>query len=242
MPESSKDPVLPNRHARPSAADAADTPTLRRRVRELEDLCAELYEAGVVIGLPQPLLNRLWTVAAHGNPPHTFDIDVSGETEAAPLPDIRIVHDPQSARAFAPPKPLPALSLRRTILVVDDDPAILQLVLKILSYENYEVIAAASGPLALKEIEQLGTPLDLLVTDYVMPAMNGRQLATRLREQYPDLKVLYQTGFTDLLFDQRPEVETNAAFIEKPFSARGLQEAARLLLFKSLQPEALRIA
>jgi CheY-like chemotaxis protein len=241
MPESPNQPLLPNHQTR-AARDGADQQALRRRVEELEQLCAELYEAGVVMGLPQPLLNKLWTVAAHGNAPHTFDVDISGEAEAAPLPDIRLVHDPHSQRTFAPQKPLPPLALRRTILVVDDDPAILKIVLKILSFENYEVVAAASGREALGAVAQLNRPLDLLITDYVMPGMDGRQLAAALRERYVDLKVLYQTGFTDLLFDRRPEVEPNAAFIEKPFSARGLQEAARLLLFKSVQPETLRIA
>jgi CheY-like chemotaxis protein len=78
--------------------------------------------------------------------------------------------------------------------------------------------------------------VDLLVTDYQMPGMKGRELAERVRERFPSIKVLYQTGFSDLLFENRAELEEGEAFLEKPFSARGLREAARLVLFGSINP------
>lgn len=241
VPETPKQPLLPNQIDSTQSPRALDRAALERRVRELESLCAELYESGVVIGMPHLLLNKLWTVAARGNAPRTFEVEiVDHPRDPRSLPDIRLVHDPRSP--IVPPKPLPPIPLRRTVLVVDDDPTILQIVTKILSHENYELLTAPSGPLALEAVNRASTPVDLLITDYVMPGMNGRELAIKLRGHLPELKVLYQTGFTDLLFDQRPEVEPNAAFIEKPFSARGLREAARLLLFRSISPELMRTA
>ena len=80
-------------------------------------------------------------------------------------------------------------------------------------------------------------PIDLLVTDYAMPDMQGRELAEKMREQYKDIKVLYQTGFSDMLFEDRVALEEGAAFLEKPFTARGLREAARFSLFGAINPE-----
>jgi two-component system, cell cycle sensor histidine kinase and response regulator CckA len=66
--------------------------------------------------------------------------------------------------------------------------------------------------------------------------MQGRELADKVRERFPAVKVLYQTGFSDKLFENRVELEDGAAFLEKPFTARGLREAARLVLFGSINP------
>ena len=69
-----------------------------------------------------------------------------------------------------------------------------------------------------------------------MPDMQGRELADHVRQRFPAVKVLYQTGFSDMLFENRVELEEGAAFLEKPFTARGLREAARLMLFGSINP------
>jgi FixJ family two-component response regulator len=73
--------------------------------------------------------------------------------------------------------------------------------------------------------------LDLLVTDLVMPDMDGDELARRLCQRLPDLKVLYLTGFSDRLFAERHTLRSNEAFVEKPVTATGLLEAVSLLLF-----------
>jgi len=73
--------------------------------------------------------------------------------------------------------------------------------------------------------------VDLLVTDLMMPAMNGRQLAAKVRERYPAARVLYVTGFADTLFKGVNELGDGESFIEKPFGAEGLLEATRLLMF-----------
>jgi CheY-like chemotaxis protein len=241
---------LPNGQLTPaSGPHTPEVERLRARVEELEDLCAELYDMGVELGMPHLFLKKLWTVAAHGNEPQAFagvEIEVASATAAAASEtadvahdegaayDVRLVHTVHPPKAAAvPPRPLAQIPERRRVMVVDDDPAILAMILKVLAYENYEVLSANSGPEAL---EMLTEPIDLLITDYVMPIMNGRQLAEQVRRRHPYVKVLYETGFSDLLFKGQVEVERNAAFIEKPYSARGLMEAARLALFGYIQP------
>jgi CheY-like chemotaxis protein len=66
--------------------------------------------------------------------------------------------------------------------------------------------------------------------------MQGRELADRVRRRFPAVHVLYQTGFSDRLFENRAELEEGEAFLEKPFTARGLREAVRMVLFGSINP------
>lgn len=151
--------------------------------------------------------------------------------ESQPFPARRDVAGPRPVDPQLQP-----LAARRTVLVVDDDVMMLEVLIRILGRENYELLTASSGPEALALIESRGGSLDLLVTDFSMPEMRGRELAERVRQHYPGIKVLYQTGFSDLLFEDRTELEEGSAFLEKPFTARGLREAARLVLFGALNP------
>ncbi len=254
---------------------------MQDRVRELETLCAEVYLAAVELGLPQTLLNRLWTVAAHGCSPHAFVIEMPPRAPAAPpagaapvtegspdgpapsatpapdtpaanapslpapvhampmqIPDIRLTDRPRSAdtRPRATGPELTALSARRTVLVVDDDAMMLEVLVRILQRENYELLIASGGPEALRMAEAFEGQIDLLITDYAMPDMKGHELAEHMRGRYTDIKVLYQTGFSDMLFENRVELEEGSAFLEKPFTARGLREAARFILFGVINP------
>ena len=254
MPNTPTENKLPLGQAQPASLTADDADSLQARIDELESLCGDLYEAAVEIGLPQVLLNRLWTVAARGNAPHSFDLELPPAVPAAsptptpppspaPLPDVRLVHRPQTVAGGASRaslEDLAPLPERRTVMIVDDDSVLLELIVRILSRENYDILTASSGLSALEQLEKTPVPIDLLVTDYVMPGMNGRQLAERVRRRFPDVKVLHQTGFSDLLFDDCDEIEPGSAFLEKPFSARGLLEAARLLLFETIHPDRLQ--
>jgi CheY-like chemotaxis protein len=214
----------------PVGAPALTQPAMHDRIVELEDLCAEVYEAAVVLGLPQPLLDKLWMVAARGNSPQGFTLDTP---EMPPLPDVALIHRASSSAALPP---LQELDTRKTVVLVEDDPAMLDLIVKILDTENYDLILATSGDEALRRLEEEQTRPDLLITDLMMPGIDGRQLAAELRKRVPELRVLYQTGFTDVLFKQQQELESGAAFLEKPFTARGLLEAARFALFGTINP------
>ena len=154
-----------------------------------------------------------------------------------PLPNVPIIHRPdqeQVARLDRPP-----LSERKRLLVVDDEVPVLKLVTRILATDNYEIASAESGEAALRVMQQPGfTGVDLLVTDLMMPGMNGRQLAAVVRKTNPHLRVLYVTGFADTLFTGVQELGPGESFIEKPFGADGLLEATRLLMFGQISSAA----
>lgn len=241
--------------------DEQDQEKLRERVRELEALCTDVLVAGVDLGLPQPLLNQLWAAVGHGEVPHAYHVDLpparpadtskdaaAADTTAGPaadraplqIPDIPLTSNPMLAADDARPKPpqpeLKALAVRKTVAVVDDDPMMLDVLGRILQRENFELLMASGGPEIMDKLASHQGQVDLLVTDYAMPDMQGRELADKVRERFPAVKVLYQTGFSDMLFENRVELEDGAAFLEKPFTARGLREAARLVLFGSINP------
>ena len=157
------------------------------------------------------------------------------------IPDIPLTANPLTAKDGDPrPKPpqaeLKPLNIKKTVCVIDDDPMMLDVLARILQRENFELLMASGGPEIIEKLAGHSGTVDLLVTDYAMPDMQGRELADRVRQRFPSVKVLYQTGFSDMLFENRVELEEGAAFLEKPFTARGLREAARLVLFGSLNP------
>ena len=127
------------------------------------------------------------------------------------------------------------------MLAVDDDAGIREFVSRVLRQPGYEVRVAADGVEAVQVAETHG-PFDLLVTDLMMPGMHGDELARRLRQADPDLKILYLTGFSDRLFEARPLLWEDEAFVEKPVGVQGLLEAAALLLVGRVPaPRAVRV-
>jgi CheY-like chemotaxis protein len=115
------------------------------------------------------------------------------------------------------------------VLVVDDEPSICEFVRHVLEAAGYHAVCANSGAAALKLVDR-GPKPDLLLTDMMMPGMAGDELAARMRQQQPDLKVLYLTGFSQALFAHRSMLWEGEAFLEKPVSAVGLVEGVSLLL------------
>jgi CheY-like chemotaxis protein len=116
------------------------------------------------------------------------------------------------------------------ILAVDDEPGVLALVRRCLDDERVTLTEAASGRDALAHLVN-GAALDLLITDLRMPEMEGDELARQVRCQDPDLKVLYLTSHADRLFEAKPLLWAEEAYLDKPFSREGLREAVALLLF-----------
>ena len=217
-----------------------DQEQLLARICELEALCTEVLVAGVDLGLPQPLLNQLWGAVGHGELPHAFNVDLP--PAPGPIPDIPFSSNPLLSRGKDDSRPKPSqaelkpIGAKKTVAVVDDDPMMLDVLSRILQRENFELLIASGGAEIIQKLSEHPGALDLLVTDYAMPHMQGRELADQVRQWFPSVKVLYQTGFSDMLFDNRVELEEGAAFIEKPFTARGLREAARMILFGSVNP------
>lgn len=124
-------------------------------------------------------------------------------------------------RAQVPDRPL-------RVLVVDDDSLTRRFVDRVLREAGFETAVAEDGPEAMTVAESF-QPLDLVLTDLMMPDMNGDELARRLRTTEPGLKVLYLTGYSDLLFRERQTLWEDEAYLEKPCSATGLLEAVSLL-------------
>jgi two-component system cell cycle sensor histidine kinase/response regulator CckA len=116
------------------------------------------------------------------------------------------------------------------VLVVDDELAIRTFAERALSGAGYEVVVASNGPEALRLVEVQPRPFDVFVSDVMMPQMRGDELGRRLRQRDPDVKVLYLTGYSDRLFEERNVLWEHEAFVEKPVSVKGLLEAVSLLL------------
>ena len=111
------------------------------------------------------------------------------------------------------------------ILLVDDDPAVRHLVRTILNREGYQVLEAADGNNALTLARKLGGAIDLIVTDIEMPGMDGRALGKAIRETYPNVPVIYISGFTqDSELNQSHDIGQGFAFIGKPFQPKVLVE------------------
>ena len=110
----------------------------------------------------------------------------------------------------------------QTILVVEDEAALLQVTHQSLEAVGYLILAAHSPAEAIRISESHPGPIHLMVTDVIMPGMNGAQLATHLSAPRPDMKVLYVSGYTDDTIVRHGVLEPGLAFLQKPFSPKTL--------------------
>lgn len=117
-----------------------------------------------------------------------------------------------------------------TILLVEDEESLRRLGKRVLESSGYTVLTAAGGPEALKALEQHGKPVDLLVTDVVMPGMSGRDLAREIARRNMAARTLYMSGYTDDAIVKHGVLEPGLAFIYKPFSVDGLLLKVRTVL------------
>jgi CheY-like chemotaxis protein len=117
-----------------------------------------------------------------------------------------------------------------TLLVVEDEPAMLEVTRDVLADLGYRVLATASPGEALSIAAAEGDRLDLLVTDLVMPEMNGRELAALLQARHPRLRCLFVSGYTADIVAQRGIVEPGVHLLSKPFTASELTARVRRLL------------
>ncbi len=114
--------------------------------------------------------------------------------------------------------------LLQRVLVVDDDEGIRRFAAKALRHEGYEVEIASDGPEALRIVEAQAR-FDLFVIDVMMPRMRGDQLARRLHDRDPQIKVLYFTGYADQFFALRPMLREHETVLVKPVTMNQLLEA-----------------
>jgi len=119
---------------------------------------------------------------------------------------------------------------RQTVLVVDDEEGLRTLVCRTLRAEGYDTLEAAHGAEALEVIEKAAEPVDLVVTDVVMPGMDGRELGRRLAQRWPTLPILYISAYDVNDIFRRGSPRLSAPFLQKPFPAEGLITTVQELL------------
>ena len=119
---------------------------------------------------------------------------------------------------------------RQTVLVVDDEEGLRTLVCRTLRAEGYGTLEAAHGAEALEVMEKAAEPVDLVVTDVVMPGMDGRELGRRLTQRWPTLPILYISAYDVNDIFRRGSPRSSAPFLQKPFPAEGLITTIHQLL------------
>jgi two-component system cell cycle sensor histidine kinase/response regulator CckA len=117
-----------------------------------------------------------------------------------------------------------------TILLVEDEPILRKLVQELLLMDAYTVLPAAHGEEALRLCEQHATEIDLLLTDVVMPDMNGRELSERVTAMRPEAKVLFMSGYTDDTVVRHGIAEADTAYLQKPFTSAALLDKVSAVL------------
>ena len=144
------------------------------------------------------------------------------------------VYLPRVAEAAAPatPTPAPPVSLRgtETILVVEDDDMIRNLVQKVLRANGYTVLVAANGGEAERVSGQHEGAIHLLMTDVVLPGLNGREVARRMVAARAGIRVLYLSGYTDDAIVHHGVLDSGVAFLQKPFTPAVLGRKVREVL------------
>ncbi|MBN1277613.1 MAG: PAS domain S-box protein, partial [Deltaproteobacteria bacterium] len=121
---------------------------------------------------------------------------------------------------------------RETILLVEDNEQVRDIARTILNKQGYNVLPADSGDAALKALEGYSGALHLLLTDVVMPGINGRELFEQVSFRFPGVRVLYMSGYTDNLIVHRGVLDNGVNFIQKPFTMKTLATKVREVLNK----------
>jgi CheY-like chemotaxis protein len=117
-----------------------------------------------------------------------------------------------------------------TILLVEDDPSILKLGQDILQHLGYHVLTASSPGEAINTARAYERPIDLLITDIIMPEMNGIALAEKLQELRPGLPAIFMSGYYSHSHSGAPHPNQDRTFLAKPFSVKTLSQKIREIL------------
>jgi nitrogen-specific signal transduction histidine kinase/ActR/RegA family two-component response regulator len=137
--------------------------------------------------------------------------------------ELGLIKKPEPIRHDAPQG-------QETILVVEDDELLRTIISRALSRFGYQVLAAAHGAEALETVEHSAAAIHLLITDVVMPHLNGPELAARLTALYPEMKVLYMSGYTDNAIVHHGVLDHALWFLQKPFPITTLLQKVREVL------------
>jgi DNA-binding response OmpR family regulator len=127
-----------------------------------------------------------------------------------------------AAQVAAPPEPATPPG-RETILLVEDETNLRYLARQFLEKQGYRVIEAPDGIVAMRLAAAHEGPIHLLLTDVIMPGMNGRELAQRIAEIRPDTKILYMSGYTENVIGRNGTLDAGIRLLQKPFTLRDLK-------------------
>jgi two-component system, cell cycle sensor histidine kinase and response regulator CckA len=152
-----------------------------------------------------------------------------GTTFKVYLPRVDEAAEQRPAGTFEPAH----LAGRETVLLVEDEELIRRVVTQALELHGYRVVAVEDGRRALAVCERADQPIDLLVTDVVMPSMNGPELVQRVSRLRPRLPVLYISGYTDRALIHQGQRDAGTAFLQKPFMPDVLVRKIREVLDRS---------
>ena len=117
-----------------------------------------------------------------------------------------------------------------TILVCEDDEGVRNLAVEILQQAGYYVISAPDAAQALEISSRFPARIDLLLTDVIMPQMNGKELSENLSTQRPELRTLFVSGYASSVIASQGIEQSSSPFLEKPFKRDSLLEKVRLTL------------
>jgi two-component system, cell cycle sensor histidine kinase and response regulator CckA len=120
--------------------------------------------------------------------------------------------------------------MRQTILLVEDEEMVRGLMYEVLEQAGYEVLACGTPAEAIEVSRRHDGPIDLLLTDVVMPGMNGREMAERIHEILPRLQVVFMSGYTEHALTYEGKVDPKFEYLQKPFTLKTLtQKLAKVL-------------
>jgi CheY-like chemotaxis protein len=143
------------------------------------------------------------------------------------------IYFPRTSKAVeAKPETAETALLRgtETVLLVEDDEMLLQLVTSMLEEGGYTVLAAITTALAQTLVKEHPGPIHLLISDMIMPVMNGKELSDKLQPLRPEMKVLFLSGYTADIISSQGVIEDETHFLQKPFSLIELMAKVREVL------------
>ena len=150
----------------------------------------------------------------------------SGTTFKIYLPRVKENAYPEGKGSLRTDKPYG----NETILFVEDDIQVRELVRMVLQAQGYNLLEAKNGQQALRLVDSHNGPIDLLLTDVIMPGMSGTVLADQLVQLKPTLKTLFMSGYTDNMIAQHGVINTDIALLQKPFNSTDLSRKVRAIL------------